>query len=519
MRTVIHVLLALLAGSSRLLAADYYVSTTGNDSNLGTEAAPWRTIAHGLSVAVAGDVVLVRGGTYVERVSFGRSGTASDPIVLRAYPGETPILDQTGQTVPTGSGDQPIIRIVNESHITVQGFTLQNWRTSSSNALPEGILVSSNGSTVVTNVRLLGNTIHHIEQNNTGGSGDAHGIKVAGRSTAPMTTIVIDGNEVHSLRTGSSEALVVNGNVSGFRITHNVVHDCNNIGIDMIGFENGNLPPSLDRARDGICADNVVYNIDARFNPAYGGDFTLGGGDAAAAGIYVDGGSNIIVERNVVYACNFGVEIGTEESAANGGQADAITLRDNLVHHCHDAGLIMGGFNSTRGNTENCVIANNTFYQNGLLVDTVQFFGQHHIQNCVFKNNVFVSSPGTTILIGIYPSAAVTSFVGNSFLHNLYFAPTGSPQFDAQQTKSFSTWQSTTSVSGGDSGSSVGDPLFEERDPTLATAVGGYTPGPNSPMINSGQPAPGYQAGSGESDLLGRTRVRSGTVDRGAIER
>jgi hypothetical protein len=45
------------------------------------------------------------------------------------------------------------------------------------------------------------------------------------------------GMRVHHLKTGSSESLVVNGNVTNFRITHNVVHDNNNIGIDVIGFE------------------------------------------------------------------------------------------------------------------------------------------------------------------------------------------------------------------------------------------------------------------------------------------
>ncbi len=38
-------------------------------------------------------------------------------------------------------------------------------------------------------------------------------------------------------KTGSRESLVVNGNVTNFRITHNIVHDNNNIGIDVIGFE------------------------------------------------------------------------------------------------------------------------------------------------------------------------------------------------------------------------------------------------------------------------------------------
>ena len=52
-----------------------------------------------------------------------------------------------------------------------------------------------------------------------------------------LLTEIIDGNEVHHLKTGSIESLVVNGNVTNFRITHNIVHDNNNIGIDVIGFE------------------------------------------------------------------------------------------------------------------------------------------------------------------------------------------------------------------------------------------------------------------------------------------
>lgn len=42
----------------------YYVSTSGSDSNAGTEAAPFRTIQKAASVVSAGDTVIVAAGTY-----------------------------------------------------------------------------------------------------------------------------------------------------------------------------------------------------------------------------------------------------------------------------------------------------------------------------------------------------------------------------------------------------------------------------------------------------------------------
>lgn len=45
-------------------AATYYVATTGSDSNAGTLSAPFKSITKATSVAVSGDTVYVRGGTY-----------------------------------------------------------------------------------------------------------------------------------------------------------------------------------------------------------------------------------------------------------------------------------------------------------------------------------------------------------------------------------------------------------------------------------------------------------------------
>jgi hypothetical protein len=64
------------------MSATYYVSTTGNDGNPGTMAQPWRTIQHGIDVAVAGDTVFIRGGIYLETLLFGTSGNANDGHIV-----------------------------------------------------------------------------------------------------------------------------------------------------------------------------------------------------------------------------------------------------------------------------------------------------------------------------------------------------------------------------------------------------------------------------------------------------
>ena len=43
---------------------NYYVSTTGNNSNPGTLALPWQTLQYAANNVGTGEVVNVRGGTY-----------------------------------------------------------------------------------------------------------------------------------------------------------------------------------------------------------------------------------------------------------------------------------------------------------------------------------------------------------------------------------------------------------------------------------------------------------------------
>ena len=78
-------------------AATYYVATNGSDSNFGTEAQPFGTIAKGMSVLRPGDTLYMRGGTYNEEIVDYRqtvpSGTSySNAITIAGYPGETATL-------------------------------------------------------------------------------------------------------------------------------------------------------------------------------------------------------------------------------------------------------------------------------------------------------------------------------------------------------------------------------------------------------------------------------------------
>ena len=77
-------------------AATYYVATTGNDANSGTAEQPFGTVGAGVSALYPGDTLYIRQGTYGEHINLGtmivRSGTASAPITISGYPGETVIL-------------------------------------------------------------------------------------------------------------------------------------------------------------------------------------------------------------------------------------------------------------------------------------------------------------------------------------------------------------------------------------------------------------------------------------------
>ena len=70
-------------------AANYYVDANfGADSNPGSVDKPFQTIMRAVEQIGAGDVVLLRGGVYREKISISSSGSTEMPITFKAYQSE-----------------------------------------------------------------------------------------------------------------------------------------------------------------------------------------------------------------------------------------------------------------------------------------------------------------------------------------------------------------------------------------------------------------------------------------------
>jgi hypothetical protein len=82
---------------------EYFVSPDGNDLNAGTsDSVPFATIGRGLQGAALGgrlqpgDVLTLRGGTYVEEVSITNlAGKPGQEISIRSHAGERAVIDSS----------------------------------------------------------------------------------------------------------------------------------------------------------------------------------------------------------------------------------------------------------------------------------------------------------------------------------------------------------------------------------------------------------------------------------------
>jgi len=132
LRAIIVIL--FLSLSLQLSGATYYVAPNGSDSNPGTLSSPWRTWQKAFDVAVAGDVVNIRGGVYyTSGISRGsvvtgvfaskKNGTSSSRIVIQAYQNEVPILDCSPMTA---NATRRGISLDECSYYTLKGLTVRN---------------------------------------------------------------------------------------------------------------------------------------------------------------------------------------------------------------------------------------------------------------------------------------------------------------------------------------------------------------------------------------------------------
>ncbi|MBI3785776.1 MAG: right-handed parallel beta-helix repeat-containing protein [Deltaproteobacteria bacterium] len=461
-RPAVSVLAVLFVALTAAGSADAVSCTVPTDAGCATVQAA-------LNQAVAGDTVSVNAGIYFEKINFPASGGSSGGyITLQGAPAHAAILDGTNVA---GSD---MVLIDSRSYVKLVGFEIRN-----NLKVNDGSGVRILGS--ASHIEIRDNVVHDVRGKS------AMGITVYGTQPASISDLIIDGNEIYDCEPANSETLTLNGNVELFEVTNNFVHDVNNIGIDFIGGERDIQPDTTKVARNGVCRGNRVYR--ARSN--YGGGF--------AGAIYVDGGRDIVIERNVTAESDLGLEVGAENA---GVDAQSIVVRDNILHHNDKAGLVFGGYAGNVGRVNNCSFLNNTLFDNDTLGEG---FGELWVQfaaNNVVRNNLFVSAQSVVL-------RSEDGNVNNRLDYNLWRSSAGMPTFVWKNIE-YNGLAAFEAGSGQDGHGLSSDPQF------VSPATANFHLRSTSPAVNAGDPA--FTPGLGETDFDGASRLVGGRVDVGADE-
>ncbi|MCJ7843346.1 right-handed parallel beta-helix repeat-containing protein [Lederbergia sp. NSJ-179] len=417
-----------------------YVAVNGNDQNDGTKSNPFRTLKKASAEAKAGTTVLIRKGIYNEKLVVKHSGTKTKPIIFKAYNKEQVVL--SGESLKDVEGDTSLVSINNKNYITISGLTIQDLTTELTDETVMGIFVTGSSR----HITLENNHVQRIETHVKDGNG--HGIAVYG--TGPMKDIHILNNTVEDLKLGSSEALVLNGNIDGFKVENNLVRRNDNIGIDLIGYEGTSSNKKADYVRNGTVKKNKVYEISSYGNPAYGEDYSAGG-------IYVDGGKNITIEKNTIYNCDIGIEATSEHK---GKYADYMNIRDNIIYNNFYTGISIGGYDEKRGGTINSTISHNILYRNDTKgLDGGQLLLQHDTKNNVIEKNILTTGPSRLFITNYF-----TTNQANKLQKNIFHKEKGKTGIWVWKEEEYMSFPEFKIASKSDAKSSYINPKFENEN-------------------------------------------------------
>lgn len=462
------VIVMVLSLSFTVISKSITVSKSGGD---------YSTITAALNVAGAGDTVSVKGGVYNELITWPKSGSESGGYITLRAAGDSPvILDGNGLA---GLNDTPeMILILDKSYIRIEGIEICNNSTSSSSVFNKGIQIEGvSGHIIIKKCR-----IYKMINSSNSESGGANAIGVFGRNVStPIHDIIIDSCEIFNNKTCYSEAVSFDGNVDGFRITNNYIHDNNNIGILIAGYYGEcNNCGNQDQVRHGVISDNRVIRCSSCNNPAYKGD-------CSAGGIYSDGGGKTIIERNIVSDCDIGIEAGAELSNS---VCDSITIRDNLIKNCSIGGIFTGGYETNRGWSQNINVLNNTLYKNDTMKSGSGEILIQKSRDIIVKYNIIYSTDQKIAITKAFSNTYTSSFTVEN---NLFYSVAGASSIEGSSL---------------DSKAKLADPLFmNESDFHLKE---------NSPAIDGC--ASTYVPSEGELDIDKNKRLAGIAVDIGAYE-
>src|SRR6266568_4542114 len=297
----------------------YFVSTTGNDSNPGTQASPFLTVRNGVSLLNPGDTLLIRGGIYREDIRTGtttiRTGNSSAHITLSGYLSENPTL------APTVAG-------IDFSYCTgIAYWDFSNFIINASIA----------GSETVTLGAYLGSSVNNI----TFTSVEVIGLYAP--SSIGNTTI---------------NALGFQGAGAFITVKNCLIHHMLGYAFYVAGqnwtfdgcsmYDNGGYGGQFYHSASNDVNNNTIKNCRV-YNNGFNFNETTGG-------VALTSGSNNIAYNNVVYRNN---GYGLQTASLNGGTNTR--LYNNTVYTNNQQGIYIFASGGT-----GTIVRNNISYNNGL---------------------------------------------------------------------------------------------------------------------------------------------------------
>jgi len=493
MKKLILLLFLFTAFTSIHAQTKYYVDgDKGNDSKDGTsETIAWKTIQHACEKAIPNSIVYIKGGIYYENLDMQVSGKIGNPITFKNFNDAEVIIDGTGT-----SGSE-MLNIADKSYLNFENLTIQNLTGNNS----VGVYIECSPSGTVKSLSFKGIIIRNINWINNAGKipGDndnAQPFIAYGRGTSSSNSfsdLVIEGCEIYNNILGYSEALSIDGNIDGFVVRKNYVHNNTNIGIYAGGNYGECENPDLDHARNGIIENNITHNNISDY--------------ATSGGIYLDGSKDVIVRNNITYSNGYGIEIGSEED----GETENITVINNLVYNNDICGISVGGYTTeTTGQVLNCLIRNNSLFANDVSKNGSGEFYLTKASNCTFINNTIYTND-QDILMAL---ENISPQENNVFDYNCWFTPDNNPNnaqvgWRAGYYESFSEYKKETSQ---DQHSIYKNPMFASTDLNNID----LKPLDGSPCFNAGDPE--TIVPKSETDFSGNSRISNDTIDIGAYE-
>ena len=328
----------------------YYVATNGNDSNIGTEYKPWRTISRAVRIdspVAAGDIIYVKTGTYHEVANIQKSGIAGEYIALSAYPGHIVTIDGTGLSMPNWQG---LINVDAKKYLRISGFKVIN-------SPQAGIHIDRSTDIIVERNNVVKCRLSSIKI----GFGHCRAIAIDGNTVDreyfpdPRQEVIsisnTDNIEIknnHVLQNGNGEGIDLKDGVTYGKVYNNIVENCRNASKSFNGIylDAQNIAEEYIEVYNNMvrnCGEGIRIGSEGigtiRFIKVYNNilyDNTANGINISSYSYFNDGPivNNILVINNTLYhngTSPWSGGISIEGKRNIGMRIDSITIRNNIV--------------------------------------------------------------------------------------------------------------------------------------------------------------------------------------------